>query len=80
MKFTLYWLSGRTEVVEGTDIADAVRKAGYGGGALRALDYYQKGDTTTQVAGMAPCGCVHGAEDGEACEHDLERAGLPSQG
>lgn len=65
-------------MVEGTDVADAMRRAGYGGGALRALDYYREGDATTFVAGMADCGCdqPHTTKDGEACEHDLKLAGL----
>jgi hypothetical protein len=41
-KFTLYWLDGETEEVEGYDIADAFRRAGYGGGALSALDYFKE--------------------------------------
>lgn len=43
-KFTYYWLTGKREVLEGKDTADALNKAGYGGGALRALDFYQEGD------------------------------------
>lgn len=39
-KFTLYWLTGKSEPVEGKDIADAMNKAGYGQGAVRALDFY----------------------------------------
>lgn len=42
--FTLFWLSGTTELVEGNDPADAMTKAGYGNGALRALDFYSEGD------------------------------------
>jgi hypothetical protein len=42
--FTLFWLTGQTEVVKGNDIADAMTKAGYGGGAIRALDFYGNGD------------------------------------
>ena len=41
-KFVLYWLSGEQQIVEGHDIADAFRRAGYGGGAVRALDYYEE--------------------------------------
>lgn len=40
-KYKLYWLDGKTEVVEGQNIADAFRRAGLGAGALRALDYYE---------------------------------------
>lgn len=41
-KFTLHWLGGKTETVEGEDIADAYRRAGFGAGALRALDYFEE--------------------------------------
>lgn len=41
-KFKLFWLGGQEEIVEGNDIADAFRHAGYGGGAIRALDYYKE--------------------------------------
>ena len=41
-KFQLFWLDGKTEIVEGTDIADAFRRAGYGNGAISALDYYKE--------------------------------------
>ena len=41
-KFRLHWLDGKKEIVEGTDIADACRRAGIGNGALRALDYYEE--------------------------------------
>ena len=43
-KFRLHWLSGKIEEVEGSNIADACRKAGIGRGALAALDYYEKKD------------------------------------
>lgn len=41
MKFRLHWDADRSEVVEGDDIADAFTKAGYGAGAIAALDYYE---------------------------------------
>lgn len=40
--FILHWLHGKTEEISGYDIADAFSKAGYGGGALGALDYYEE--------------------------------------
>jgi len=46
-KFRLHWLDGKTEEVTGWGeterkaVADAFRCAGYGGGAIRALDYYE---------------------------------------
>lgn len=41
-KFKLYWLSGDTEIVEGTSIDDAFRRAGYGQGAIRGLDWFEE--------------------------------------
>jgi hypothetical protein len=41
-KFRFHWLTGEVEEAEGYDIADAFRRAGYGGGALRALDYWEE--------------------------------------
>ena len=38
-KYNLHWLDGKQEVVEGNDIADAFSRAGYGLGALPALDW-----------------------------------------
>jgi len=40
--FKLHWLHGKTETVEGYDIADACRRAGIGNGALPALDYHEE--------------------------------------
>ena len=46
--FTLFWLDGTREVVKGIDIADAMRRAGYGGGAL-TLDFYTTGDNDDYI-------------------------------
>jgi hypothetical protein len=40
--YILHWLDGKEEEVQGYDIADAFRRAGYGGGAINALDYYEE--------------------------------------
>jgi len=40
--FKLFWLDGKTEKVKGNSIADAFTKAGYGNGALPALNYYEE--------------------------------------
>lgn len=42
--FTLYWRTGKRDVFAGRNISDAFRRAGYGGGAIRALDFYADGD------------------------------------
>jgi len=43
-EFTYFWLNGKREVFKGTDPVDALNKAGYGGGAVPALDFYDYGD------------------------------------
>lgn len=40
--FRFHWRSGEVEDADGYDIADAFRRAGYGGGTLRALDYWEE--------------------------------------
>ena len=41
-RFKLHWLDGSTTIVNGYDIKDAFTMAGYGGGAVRALDYWEE--------------------------------------
>ena len=43
-KYTLYWLTGQREVVEGFNVGEAMTLAGYGNGALGALDFFAYGD------------------------------------
>lgn len=43
-KFTLYWLTGDTQVVTGGCITSALFAAGIRGGAYRALDFYREGE------------------------------------
>ncbi len=42
--FTLFWLTGDSELVKGYDIAHAITSAGYGAGAMGALDFHAPGD------------------------------------
>ncbi len=42
-QFRLYWLGGKTEVIEGKDYPDACKKAGLGVKALSVLDFYIEG-------------------------------------
>ena len=42
MGFKIYWLDGREEIIEGETSASAFTKAGYGAGAVRAIDYYKQ--------------------------------------
>lgn len=42
--YTVYWLDGKRTVLSGLDIADAFRSAGYGCGALGAVDFYSSGE------------------------------------
>ena len=41
-KFKIYWLAGKPTIVQGEDIADACRRGGIGGGAVRAIDFYEE--------------------------------------
>lgn len=43
-KFTLYWLDGKRQVITGESIEQAYTQAGYGAGAVRAVDFYIEGD------------------------------------
>ena len=43
-KYTFFWLDGTVNVYEGTDPANALNNAGYGQGALGALDFHGSGD------------------------------------
>ena len=38
-KFVLYWLNGKSETVQGRDATEAIARAGYGRGAIPALDF-----------------------------------------
>ncbi len=42
MKYVFYWKTGRREIFEGESPAGALNKAGYGGGAVSALDFYRE--------------------------------------
>ena len=41
-EFILHWCDKSTEIVTGTSISNAFMRAGYGGGAFAALDYYEE--------------------------------------
>lgn len=41
--YTLYWIYGRREVIEGVSVEDAFTRAGYGNGAIAGLDFYVNG-------------------------------------
>lgn len=42
--YQLYWMNGTCEQAEGKGLAHAFHKAGYSGGAMRALDFYEQSD------------------------------------
>ena len=43
-EYILYWGSGEKQTVTGESIEDAFSKAGYEGGAIRALDFYEEAE------------------------------------
>jgi len=42
--FTLFWLTGEYEILKGNTLSEAMNNSGYGGGSIRALDFYANGD------------------------------------
>ena len=40
--YILHWLDGKDEEVQGETIREAYMNAGYGDGAIRALDYFEE--------------------------------------
>jgi hypothetical protein len=86
--FTLHWKGGvlKPEVVKGmgesveASLADAFSRAGYGHGALKALDFWVQNSPHVfstklkSVVGQARCGCVYHAEEGIPCSHDIDLA------
>ncbi len=47
--FTVFWLDGERSVLEGSSIEEAFSGAGYGGGALAAVDFYLTGDDKSYI-------------------------------
>ena len=43
-EYTFFWRDGKRDVFEGTSPADALTKAGYGGGIISSLDFYSPGN------------------------------------
>lgn len=48
MKYRFHWIDKKVQEFEGDNPADALNKAGYGQGALRALDYWEIIDLESQ--------------------------------
>jgi hypothetical protein len=46
-KFTVWWRDGTRSVIEGSSIEQAFTQAGYGAGAVKAVDWYDRGDVDT---------------------------------
>jgi hypothetical protein len=46
--FTVFWLNGTYELLQGNTIVDAFNKAGYSQGALRAVDFYSEDDKSKE--------------------------------
>ena len=42
--FRFHWLCGQVDEGRGRDAADALTRLGYGNGALKALDYWERLD------------------------------------
>lgn len=44
-QFTLFWLGGTSEVIDGGENIQTAFSKKYGAGAVRALDFYERGDS-----------------------------------
>ena len=44
--FTVYWRYNEKTIIKGLNEADAFRKAGFGGGALKAVDFFATGENS----------------------------------
>lgn len=42
--YTIYWRDGKKSKVEGPTVEQAFTNAGYGAGAVAAIDFYANGD------------------------------------
>ncbi len=42
--YTIFWLTGETQLVKGDKPHEAMNNAGIGTGAIRAMDFYAEGD------------------------------------
>ena len=49
MKYTFYWSTGEKEILEGKNSTDALNNAGYGKGALSALDFFSRGEDNNYI-------------------------------
>ncbi len=49
MDFRIYWRYNKTEIVSGVSIEDAFSNAGYGGGGVRAIDFYSENTEITHT-------------------------------
>lgn len=43
-EYTIYWRDGKRDVLTGSNAANAFTNAGYGAGAMGAVDFYADGD------------------------------------
>lgn len=51
-KFTIYWKDGSRKVITGVTMEDAFTAAGYGAGAVAAIDWYDNGISQTHHYNM----------------------------
>lgn len=49
MKFTLFWLDGKKETIEGETFKEALGSAGLQKGSLTALDFYCEGNSDNYI-------------------------------
>lgn len=67
--FQFVWRDGKKEIGRGNNEVNAWNALGYSAAAIQALSYYR--EIPGVIACTAECGCIHHAEDGNPCEHDI---------
>lgn len=74
--YTLFWLTGDTQLVEGNSPHEAMNNAGIGSGALRALDFWAEGDKTREYLWNKTTRSWDKYKDTETAFEILEREGI----
>ena len=57
-KYTFFWLHGDRNVYEGENPTDALNKAGFGQGAIQALDFFAEGDNKEYIYDKDEKNCI----------------------
>lgn len=74
--FILHLNDGSQKEVTADTLSEAAAAAEIYSYGLSTIIAFSKDGERTEICGRMSCGCVHHAEDGLSCRHDLELVGL----